>query len=169
MEPAAAISAPAPAPVVAPSPAVDRTSAPDKAERGDWEEPGSESLWGAILKMFVVLALVVALAWLTLNVGLRKLLKVGPAQAGLVRVHERIPLEPKKSVYVVEAAGQFLLLGVGEREVTRVGELDPEKARALLSQRAELATESKPFWDRLLVKPPNKRQSGGEPPREGPA
>jgi len=120
--------------------------------------------------MLLVLALVVALAWLTLNVGLRKLMKMGPAQTGLVRVHERLPLEPKKSVYLVEAAGQFLLLGVGEREVSRLGELDPEKARAVLAQRAQVAAPSpKPFWDRLLVKPPNRRPSGGEPPKEGPA
>lgn len=128
--------------------------------------PGpSESLLGALLRMLLVLALVLALVYLTLNFGLRRLMRVGARAQALVQVHERIPLEPKKSLYLVEAAGEYLLLGAGEGQVSLLTRIDPEKAREWLARRAALSQSGpRPFWDRLSVKPPKPPGPGQAPP-----
>jgi flagellar protein FliO/FliZ len=166
--PAAAVPAPAMAAPAAPVPAaipfapgpdfqVDRPGADDaKAE----PEMGAGSLVGALFKMVLVLALVLALVWVTLNWGLRKLMRLSPVRQAVVKVHERIPLDAKKIVYLVEAGDEYLLLGAGEREVTLLTRLDAERTRALLAKKAERTAlapvKGKPFWERLLVKPPPK-------------
>ena len=58
----------------------------------------------------MVLGIVVALAYLTLNVGLRKLLGIrttGGAR-GLVEVLERVPLDQKRVLFVVRAGDELL-------------------------------------------------------------
>lgn len=139
-----------------------------KSESGaaEWGEAGpSESLVGAILRMLLVLALVLALAYLTLNFGLRRLMRLAPPEKGLVRVHERVPLEAKKSVYLVEAAGEYLLLGVGEGEVSLLARLEAERTRQWLERRSSGASAApRPFWERLTVKPKTKPPDSGQAP-----
>lgn len=134
-------------------------------------EAGTDSMVGALFKMVLVLGLVLALVYLSLNFGLRKLMRLSPARSSLVKVHERIPLDAKKIVYLVEASGEYLLLGSGERDVSLLARLDPERTKALLAQKAEPAgprpLAGKPFWERLLVKPPPKGQSHGEADSDG--
>jgi flagellar protein FliO/FliZ len=174
--PAAAPTVPAPAPVPAAAPVaipaapepgfqVDRPGVDDLKDSGP--EMATGSLVGALFKMLLVLALVLALVYVTLNWGLRKLMRISPTRQAVVKVHERIPLDAKKIVYLVEAADEYLLLGAGEREVSLLTRLDTERTRALLAKKAERAASAlpagKPFWDRLLVKPPPK------PGPEGPS
>lgn len=54
---------------------------------------------------------------------------VGKA-SGAVRIIARCPLEPRRSVYVVEAAGRSFLIGVGDGPMTVLAELDGDKLRA---------------------------------------
>ncbi|HXU64516.1 MAG TPA: flagellar biosynthetic protein FliO [Polyangia bacterium] len=49
---------------------------------------------------------------------------------GAVRVLARCPLEPRRSVYVIEAGGRCLLVGVGDGPMTVLAELEAEKVRA---------------------------------------
>jgi flagellar biogenesis protein FliO len=56
---------------------------------------------------------------------------VGKAN-GAVRVLARCPLEPRRSVYVIEAAGRSFLIGVGEGPMTVLAELDGEKLKSAL-------------------------------------
>lgn len=152
--PAAPAAAPAPAPFEIDKPAVD-----DLKDRPS-ELEGGESLLGSLVRMLLVLGLVLAIVYVTLNWGLRKLLRIDPAGSAVVRVHERVPLDAKKTVYLVEAGDDFLLLGVGEREVSYLTRLDAERTRAALSRKAARpaapAPTGRPFWERLLVKPPPK-------------
>ena len=46
-----------------------------------------------------------------------------------MKVIARCPLEPRRSVYVVEAAGRSFLIGVGEGPMTVLAELDGEKLK----------------------------------------
>jgi flagellar biogenesis protein FliO len=48
---------------------------------------------------------------------------VGKA-SGALRVVARLPLEPRRSVYVIEAAGRCFLVGVGEGPMAMLAELD---------------------------------------------
>lgn len=180
--PAAAQNVPAPAPeapvVAAPAPPavaapaavsaspvaapfkVDKPTADDlRFDRPDYVED-TEGLLGSLVRMVLVLGLVLALVYVTLNWGLRKLLRISPVRNAIVKVHERVPLDAKKTIYLVEAGDEFLLLGVGESEVSCLTRLDAERMRAALAKRSEAASapvlSGKPFWERLLVKPPPK-------------
>lgn len=115
--------------------------------------------------MLLVLALVLALVYLSLNFGLRRLMRVGSGAQALVQVHERVPLDPKKSLYLVEAAGEYLLLGAGEGQVSLLTRIDPDKAREWLSRRAAPPKAGpRSFWERLSVKPPRNPSDPGRPP-----
>jgi flagellar biogenesis protein FliO len=50
--------------------------------------------------------------------------------AGLLDVIARVPLEARRSLYIVEVAGKALLLGTSELGVTVLSELDGERVRA---------------------------------------
>ena len=129
------------------------------------------SLFGTLLRTLLALALVLALAYLTLNWGLRRLLGIRPISQTVVQVHGRVALDAKKTVYLIEAGDEYLLLGAGEREVSLLARLDPERTRAALARKAERPSPAvaagKPFWERLRVKPPPKAPGGtdGGPPQ----
>src|SRR4051795_11328480 len=80
--------------------------------------------WGSLMLSLASLGVVCLVAW-----GALRLLAgrgVGKA-SGAVRVIARCPLEPRRSVYVIEAAGRSFLIGVGEGPMTVLAELDGEK------------------------------------------
>jgi flagellar biosynthetic protein FliO len=79
------------------------------------------SLGGSLAVSLLSLGLVCLLAW----VALRWLGRRGLGQGmGPIRVLARCPLEPRRSVYVIEAGGKCLLVGVGEGPMTVLAELD---------------------------------------------
>ena len=172
--PAPVVAAPAPAPTAAAPAApavpglvpsqpgrVDRALDDDlRVDRTAQVEESGDSLIFVLLRTLLVLGLVLALVYVTLNWGLRKLMRISPARQSVVKVHERVALDAKKIVYLVEAGDEYMLLGAGEREVSFLTRLDAERTRTLLAKKAERAAPApvarKPFWERLLVKPPPK-------------
>jgi flagellar biosynthetic protein FliO len=83
--------------------------------------------WGSVGLSLASLGVVCLVAW----GALRLLAGRGVGKAtGAVRVLARCPLEPRRSVYVIEAGGRCLLVGVGEGPMTVLAELDAEKVRA---------------------------------------
>jgi len=83
--------------------------------------------YGAFLvETLVVLAIVCAVAWLILRFGVRR---STVRQSGPLRVMARLPLEPRRTLYVVEAPGKTLLIGVSEGAVATLAELDPTQVR----------------------------------------
>ncbi len=83
--------------------------------------------WGSVCLSVASLGVVCVVAWGALRLlagrGLGK-------PTGAVRVLARCPLEPRRSVYVIEAAGRCLLVGVGEGPMTVLAELETENLRA---------------------------------------
>ncbi len=80
--------------------------------------------WESIGLSFASLGVVCVVAW-----GALRLLAgrgVGTA-SGAIRVVARCPLEPRRSVYVVEAAGRSFLIGVGDGPMAVLAELDGDK------------------------------------------
>jgi flagellar biogenesis protein FliO len=76
---------------------------------------------------------------------------------GAVRVLARCPLEPRRAVYVIEAGGRWLLVGVGEGPMTVLAELDGEKVRS------EVATAAVgPRFSEVLARVMG-RKAGGQP------
>jgi flagellar protein FliO/FliZ len=92
------------------------------------------------------------LAWLTLNVGLRKLMGIRPVSRGapLVTVLERVPLDQKRSLFVIQAANEVLLVGGGDGGLTLISKMDPAEVEKLRPQGPGPAVQLSPFLQKLL-------------------
>ncbi len=102
--------------------------------------PDSFSLAITMLKAGGALLLIIGLLVL-LMLALRKLGlgTVGRQSGGLVRVLESRILGPRKSLAVVEAAGEYLLLGITDQQITLLTSLPAEeiKRRQATGKRAD--------------------------------
>ncbi len=78
-----------------------------------------------LLQTLLALAAVCALAWVVLRWGVKRLYGAGSA-SGRVKVLERILLDPRRTLYLVEVGGKVLLLGAGEGPMTNLAEIDPK-------------------------------------------
>lgn len=115
-------------------------------------EGGDElSLGWALLRTVVVLGMVVLLAWLTLSVGLRRLLGIKAAAPGgaVVEVLERVPLDQKRALFVVKAANEVLLIGGSENSLELITRLDPSEVEKLRAKGVPTLQMS-PFLQKLL-------------------
>lgn len=185
-----AAPAPAPAPVVAPpsdatpppaavqaptsaqAPTGGQAGAPATKPPSDeppWEDPLAgtpaateepESMGWMLLRTLLVLGAVVASIYLTLNVGLRRLMGLQGASPGrqmVVSVVERLPLDPKRQLFVVKAADEYLLVGGGESGLQLLSKLDTEAVERIRAQRPQTnVVPLSPFLQKLL-----SRRSGG--------
>ncbi|MBL8939545.1 MAG: flagellar biosynthetic protein FliO [Archangium sp.] len=106
----------------------------------------------SLVRTFVVLGVVVALAWLTLNVGLRKLMGIGPAagRRGIISVLERVPLDQKRTLYVVKAGDEVLLLGASDLSVNFLSKLDAKVVEEAAKPAGQVTLS--PFLQKLLGK-----------------
>ncbi len=140
------VLAPAPAvapPVVIPEPEIPRSEPP-------FDSDDDMSVGWTLLRTMSVLGIVIALAWLTLNVGLRKLMGIKPViGTPVVSVLERVPLDQKRALFVVEAAGEVLLIGGGEGSLSLITKLERSEIDKL--RKAQNApVQLSPFLQKLL-------------------
>lgn len=105
----------APAPVaVTPPPPIDASEHLPPAS-------SASEMFVPFLKTMLMLGVVLILVWLTLSKGMGKL--VEKAQAGKrVRVIERISLDARRSLFLVDVDGKQILIGGGD--VVRLGDVD---------------------------------------------
>jgi len=121
-------------------------------------EERPESFGKLLLQLVVVLGLVVGLIYLTLNFGLRRVMGLaapGTTRSGIVSVVERMPLEPRVSLYVVKAGADYLLLGRTDHGLNTLHKLSSEEVERL--QREKPQANLTPFLQKLLTR-------RGEPP-----
>jgi flagellar protein FliO/FliZ len=158
----------APAVQAAPTPAVQATPRAEPA----WEDPTleqpaeageeQESLGWTLFRTLMLLGAVVAAIYLTLNVGLRRLMGLQGTALGrqpLVSVVERLTLDPKRSLFVVKAADEYLLVGGGEGGLQLLSKLDPEAVARIREQQQRPPSSvvpMSPFLQKLL-----SRRTGG--------
>ncbi|MDP2340208.1 MAG: flagellar biosynthetic protein FliO [Deltaproteobacteria bacterium] len=108
--------------------------------------PSAADMLMPFVKTMLMLCVVLALVWLTLHKGMGKL--VEKAQAGKrVRVVERISLDARRSLFLVEVDGKQMILAGGD--VVRITEID-----ALGPQ---LKTERQGLFDKVM-------SAAGKPP-----
>lgn len=97
--------------------------------------------YGAYLgRTLLVLIFVCALAWVVLRLFLRRFSVPGSrasaAQPAPLRVVARLTLEPRRAVYLIEAPGKTLLVGVSETgPMTTLAELDPTHVTTVTTPR----------------------------------
>ena len=125
--------------------------------------PEEISLGWTLLRTFVVLGIVILAIYITLNFGLRRLMGIAAVPRGqaVVQVVERIPLDQKRAMFVVKAAGEYLLIGGGDGALQLITKLDSEAVEKLQGQRTQSLTLS-PLLQKLL-----KRRDAPVPPAPG--
>jgi flagellar biogenesis protein FliO len=125
------------------------------------EEP--ESLAWTLIRTLFVLGAVVASIYLTLNVGLRRLMGlqgVATGRPSLVSVVERVPLDQRRTLFVLKAADEYLLVGGGEQGLQLLSKLDTASVERLRAERPPTsAVPLTPFLQKLL-----SRRTGSQPP-----
>jgi flagellar protein FliO/FliZ len=178
-----AASVPTPTQPAAPTPAPAQPSAPSEPPASATTAPGvtpgselpdpfaaeptteePESLGWMLLRTLLLLGAVLAFIYLTLNVGLRRLMGLQGATMGrqsVVTVLERVPLDQRRTLFVLKAAEEYLLVGGGEGGLQLLSKLD---AQAVERIRAEGARPGpipiSPFLKKLL-----SRRPGPTPPQ----
>jgi flagellar biosynthetic protein FliO len=111
---------------------------------------GSSLGWSLVSLGIVCLAAWGVLRWLS---------KRGVGQAaGAIRVLARCPLEGRRSVYIVEAAGRCFLIGAGEGALSLLAELDGDKIGRAGAPESAAARPSRRFAELMA------RVLGGAPP-----
>lgn len=97
---------------------------------------GNENSMGvamtAFLRMIVVLVGVLLLAYLLLHKGLGKL-SSKLSHGRLIKVIDRVGLEPKKTLYVVEVADHHYLIGASDSGISHLATLDDAQSQASFS------------------------------------
>lgn len=68
--------------------------------------------------------------------------------AHLLDVVARLPLEPRRSLYVVEVAGKTLLVGTSEMGLSVLSELDGGEVRARVAERPSFGELVRAAWQR---------------------
>jgi flagellar protein FliO/FliZ len=162
--PAWAADAPSPAPTAAPA-------APDsehaevarkfREELNADKRPEEDDNFSArsVLWMFAAMGFVIAAIYITLNFGLRRLMGArATGNAQLVSVMERMVLDQKKSILVLRAAGEYLLVGATEGGIHLICKLDSQEVERLERESRVQTPGISPFLQKLLSR------KGGPPP-----
>ncbi len=105
--------------------------------------------WDGIALSFLSLGAVCLVAYLALRFLAGR--GIGRASGG-VRVLARCPLEPRRSVYLIETAGRCFLVGVGDGPMALLAEVDGEKVKAEMPAPAPGALAA--LVGKLLNRPP---------------
>lgn len=92
------------------------------------------SQFASLLQLALILAAVLALAYVVLRVLLPKFFGVSPAASGPIEILSRHVLEPKKSLYIVKVGGEMFLIASSESNIQfltalNAGDLGPQIER----------------------------------------
>jgi flagellar biosynthetic protein FliO len=89
---------------------------------------GGASFFAMLAQTIVALALVCGLAYVLFRWVLPRLQQVSGASGSMVRIVDRTGLDARKSLYVIEVAGRWLLIASSEAGVQLISELDATSA-----------------------------------------
>ena len=99
------------------------------------------------LKLLLVLAGIVVLAYAALRYWLPKLSSLQYKASGPIQVIARMPLEPRKNLYVIKAGAEYLLIGTAENSVHMISALD---AGAIAGFQTAAAAPAAPDFPAIL-------------------
>ncbi len=98
--------------------------------------PDMPSYGFLLLQTVVALILVCVLAYVFLRYGLKWLLPRQKGSVNVMKVIDRLPLDGRRMIYLVEIGKKVLVLAATDGGISKVGELDEEET-ALLTDRME--------------------------------
>lgn len=99
-----------------------------------------------LVTSLLVLGVVCVVAFVAVRL-LGRVLATGRARgAHLMDVVARVPLEPRRSLYVVEVAGKTLLVGTSEMGLSVLSELDAGEVRSRVAARPTFGELVKNAW-----------------------
>jgi flagellar biosynthetic protein FliO len=111
---------------------------------------------GSLAISLLSLGLVCVIAY----VALRFLGRRGVGRpSGPIKIMARLPLEPRRALYVVETAGRCFLIGVGDGPMTMLAELGADAVKASLPE----ATDGGMRFAEVLGRVLGNRRSGAGP------
>jgi flagellar biogenesis protein FliO len=110
------------------------------------------------LKLIVFLAAVVVLAFVALRFWLPKLAGGAGTSHGPLHVAWRLSLEPRKTLYIVRAGSDYVLLAASDAGVQLLAPLDAGQMEAALRQQTAQASSGFAFAD--LMRPRRRSQPG---------
>ncbi len=103
------------------------------------------TLFLMVLKMCLMLGAICLLAFVTLRYVLPRLAGLPTSAVRIMKVVARFPLEPHKSLYIVEVTGKHLLLGVTQERIEVLSELNAEAVQQALDSALIAATKPSPL------------------------
>jgi flagellar protein FliO/FliZ len=114
---------------------------------------GAGSSYGdLLLTSLLVLGLVCIVAFLVVRVVGRVLTTGRSRGAHLLDVVARLPLEPRRALYVVDVAGKTLLVGTSEMGLSVLTELDGAVVRARAAARPAFGELVRAAWQRRFAR-----------------
>lgn len=116
---------------------------------------GAAASYGDLLvTSIVVLAVVGIVAFVVVKLAARFLATGRVRGAHLLDVVARVPLEPRRSLYVVAVAGKTLLVGTSEMGLSVLSELDAAEVQARAVPRQSFGDLVRAAWSRRKGAPP---------------
>lgn len=107
-----------------------------------------------IFRMLIFLGIILVLIYVVLRKGLPLLVNPSMFRSSSVKILERVPVDQKRSLLVVEVQDKIYLMGSAEGQINVLMELDPEKMKAPAAQ-GKTSFESvlkKVFWNQKETK-----------------
>jgi flagellar biogenesis protein FliO len=131
---------------------------------------GAAASYGDLLVTSLVVLGGVCIAAFVIVRVLGRFLATGRVRgAHLMDVVARVPLEPRRSLYVVEVAGKTLLVGTSEMGLSVLSELDGAEVRARTPVRQSFGELVRTAWlRRRSAKSPNAEPEAVPPPSTDP-
>lgn len=119
---------------------------------------GAGASYGDLLLTSLIVLGGVCVAALLLVRFVGRFLATGRSRgAHLLDVIARVPLEPRRSLYVVEVAGKTLLVGTSEMGLSVLSELDANEVRARAAPRQSFGDLVRAAWDRRKGAKPSEK------------
>ena len=110
---------------------------------------GAAASYGDLLITSLVVLMAVCIGAFVVVKVVGRFLATGRVRgAHLLDVVARIPLEPRRSLYVVEVAGKTLLVGTSEMGLSVLSELDGEEVRARIVPQQSFGELVRAAWGR---------------------
>ncbi|HEV7555021.1 MAG TPA: flagellar biosynthetic protein FliO [Kofleriaceae bacterium] len=115
---------------------------------------GTSSYGDLLVTSLLVLGLVCIAAFVVVRLVGRFLTTGRSRGAHLLDVVARLPLEPRRSLYVVDVAGKTLLVGTSEMGLSVLTELDGNEVRARVASRPAFGDLVRAAWQRRFSRAP---------------